>query len=220
MTRGVEPLGILGGTFDPVHVAHLRLAQEARARLGLSGVLWLPAGRPPHRPPPRASAEHRLAMLRLALGDRADNRIDEAELRAVVPSYTVPTLERLRREQGEERPLVLLLGADAFLNLPGWYRWRNLFSLAHLAVATRPGFSLDPAAMPKELSDEFRPRAAEPAALADAPAGRIVTFPLSAGTASSTEVRERLARGDAVGALLAPAVVDYIAAHSLYRPEP
>jgi nicotinate-nucleotide adenylyltransferase len=154
------PLGILGGTFDPIHVAHLRLAEEATRQLGLAGIVWIPAGNPWHRSAPMVSGQHRLAMVRLAIADHPDHMVDDAEVHSPAPSYTVPTLERLRRQHGADRPLVLLMGADAFLGLTTWHRWRDLFRLAHLGVASRPTFDLVPERMPLELADEFRRRRA------------------------------------------------------------
>jgi nicotinate-nucleotide adenylyltransferase len=212
-----RPLGILGGTFDPIHTAHLRLAEEASRQLHLGGVLWIPAGQPRHRATPAADAEHRLAMVRLATATHPDYRIDDKEIRSGEPSYTVPTLERLRRELGEERPLVLLMGADAFLGLATWHRWRELFRLAHIGVASRPTFALAAEAMPAELADEFRHRhRSQFTALATTPAGAIFSFPLSAGTVSSTEVRARLRAGEAADELLPARVLDYIHQHQLY----
>lgn len=218
MSSNSAALGILGGTFDPVHNAHLRLAEEAMAQLGLGGILWIPAGSPPHRPPPAAPAADRLAMLRLATAGRAAYLIDEGEIAAAAPSFTVPTLERLRSIHGAERPLVLLMGADAFLGLASWHRWQDLFRLAHLAVVSRPGFALDPAAMAPALAEEFSRRQAPAAALGRAPAGSLVTFAMEAGTVSSTAVRATLREGGDAGALIPPSVLDYIASHSLYRP--
>ncbi len=218
MATGAEPLGILGGTFDPVHNAHLRLAEEAMSQLRLGGVLWLPAGHPPHRPPPAAASVHRLAMLRLAIAGHPAYTIDEAELDSPVPSYTVPTLERLRGIYGANRPLVLLMGADAFLGLHSWHRWREVFRLAHVAAVTRPGFLLAEQAMDAALAEEYRRRhQSQIAALAAAPAGSIITFAMEAGTVSATEVRELLGAGGDVRGLLPRAVVDYIASHALYR---
>jgi nicotinate-nucleotide adenylyltransferase len=211
------PLGILGGTFDPIHTAHLRLAEEAVRQLRLGGVLWIPAGQPHHRAAPQATAAQRLAMVRLATAGHPEYHVDDAEIDADAPSYTVPTLERLRSRFGEDRPLVLLMGADAFLGLASWHRWRDLFRLAHIGVASRPTFSLIAETMPTELADEFRQRhQLRSTALATASAGAIVTFPLSAGTVSSTEVRARLRRGGAVEELLPAPVLDYICQHRLY----
>ena len=212
-----EPLGILGGTFDPVHTAHLRLAEEAMGQLRLGGVLWIPAGQPRHRAPPVASAEHRLAMVRLATAGHPEYQVDATEACSVAPSYTVPTLERLRQVYGPRRPLVLLMGADAFLGLASWHRWRDLFGLAHVAVVSRPAFTLAAEAMNDALADEFRRRRAmQVAALAAGPAGAIFTYTMEAGTVSSTEVRARLSDGGAVEELLPATVLDYIRRHRLY----
>ncbi|HNG82176.1 MAG TPA: nicotinate-nicotinamide nucleotide adenylyltransferase, partial [Burkholderiaceae bacterium] len=114
------PLGLFGGTFDPIHSGHLRLAEEAREQLGLAAVRLIPAGQPPHRDVPGAPAADRLAMARLAVADNPAFEVDPAEVLAAQPSYTILTLERVRAEVGPERPLVLLLGVDAFLGLPTW----------------------------------------------------------------------------------------------------
>lgn len=214
-----RPLGILGGTFDPVHNAHLRLAEEAMAQLHLGGVLWIPAGQPYHRTPPVAAAADRLAMVRLAIAGHPAYRIDEAEIASTEPSYTVPTLERLRGRHGGTQPLVLLMGADAFLGLSSWHRWRDLFGLAHVAVVSRPGFILDPAAMGEPLAEQFRRRATTDFhVLAAVPAGAIFPFAMEAGTTSSTGVRATLKAGGDVATLLPPTVLEYIQHHRLYRP--
>lgn len=211
------PIGILGGTFDPVHSAHLALAETAREQLRLERVLWIPAGRPRHRDAPAAAATDRLAMVRIAIAGRPGCEADDAEVLADAPSYMAPTLERLRAAYGERRPLVLLMGADAFLGLPSWHRWRELFRLAHLAVATRPGFSLAAESLDAALADEFRRRCrSQFTALAAAPAGAIFPFELSAGTVSASEVRARLKAGEDVGRLLPAGVFDYIRNRHLY----
>jgi len=213
-----NPLGILGGTFDPVHNAHLALAYAALDRLGLAQVLWIPAGQPPHRASPRVKAADRLAMVQAAIAAEPRFQLDASEVASQAASYTVPTLERLRQRYGPTRPLVLLMGADAFLGLSGWHRWQDLFGLAHLAVATRPGFPLD--SLPPPLAAEMTDRhCLDPADLASAPSGRILTFELIAGTVSATEVRGLVAANapdTALSTLLPTAVLDYIHQHSLY----
>lgn len=206
-------IGILGGTFDPVHSAHLALARTARAALALEKVLWIPAGQPRHRDAPLAPAADRLAMVQLAIAGEPAFEVDAGEVGSATPSYTVPTLERLRQRLGPARPLVLLLGADAFLGLPSWHRWRELFGLAHLAVATRPGFTLDPALMSAELADAFRRR--QDARLAG-PAGSIRAFDLVAGTVSATATRAMIKAGTDPGDWLPPGILDYIRNHHLY----
>ena len=122
-----SPLGIFGGTFDPVHYGHLRLAEDAVIGLGLPRVRWIPAGQPALRDAPRVSAAQRLAMVRLAIEGNPCFEIDSGEVDRQQTSYTVTTLERLRASLGKARPLVLLLGADAFAGLAGWHRWPELF---------------------------------------------------------------------------------------------
>jgi len=129
-----KPLAILGGTFDPVHIGHLNAAWEA-AELLDADVRLMPANVPPHRPPPIASAQQRAAMLRAALQGQSRLALDTRELEREGPSYTVDTLAGLRAEQ-DDRPLILLLGEDAFAALPSWHRWRELFDLAHIGVLT------------------------------------------------------------------------------------
>jgi nicotinate-nucleotide adenylyltransferase len=206
-------IGILGGTFDPVHSAHLALADAARQRLALDRVLWIPAGQPRHRGAPQAPAADRLAMVELAIAGHPAFEIDASEACSDAPSYTVPTLLRLRERYGAARPLVLLLGADAFLGLPAWHRWREIFGLAHLAVATRPGYALDADAMAPELAGEFRLRQSGSLAAA---AGAIVPFPLVAGTVSATETRAMIQAGRDPGDWLPPGILDYIRTHHLY----
>jgi len=216
---GDGPLGIFGGTFDPVHYGHLRLAEEAVGALALSAIRWLPAGQPALRDPPRVSAGQRLAMVRLATEDNPLFEVDASEVTAARPSRTVPTLERLRSPEhcGSRRPLVLLLGADAFAGLPGWHRWQSLFALAHLAIAHRPGFPLDPAQLPPELAEYCRDRfCSSPAELAAAPAGLVANFAMTQLAISATRVRQLLARGESVRYLLPDPVIAYIRRHRLY----
>jgi len=218
---GAGVLGLLGGTFDPLHVGHLRLGLEAREALGLAGVCLIPAGTPPLRAVPQCAAGHRLAMVERALDGMPGFSVDAGEVLAAAgnpaPSYTVATLERQRRQHGAQRPLVLLLGADAFARLESWHRWRELFALAHIAVATRPGHDLTVGAGNTALGDEFAARRGVAGDLAAAPAGRIVPFAITALEISATAIRERLARGLSVRYLVPDAVLDYIESHQIYR---
>lgn len=212
------PLGLFGGTFDPVHLGHLRLAEEAVDALALSGVRWIPAGQPRHRATPDVTAAHRLAMVRLATAGNPRFTVDSAEVDSGAPSYTVPTLERLRAGLGGACPLVLLVGADAFAGLPGWHHWTELWGLAHLAVAHRPGFPIDAGSLPPALAAEFGARRADdPSALTTAPAGRIVTFAMTPLAVSATQIRALLANRCSPRYLLPDAVIDYIQTHHLYR---
>ncbi|WP_375803783.1 nicotinate-nucleotide adenylyltransferase [Azonexus sp.] len=216
--RSLGPLGLFGGTFDPVHFGHLRLAEEAIDQLALEDVRWIPAGQPAHRGPPRVSAGQRLAMVRLAVAGNPGFSVDAAEVEATVPSYTVPTLERLRAELGVDRPLVLLLGADALAGLESWYRWRELFALTHIAVSHRPGFPVAATALPPALAEEFAARQRDDAAaLRVASAGSIVAFEMTQLAISATQIRQLQAAGRSARYLLPDKVLDYIQTHSLYR---
>jgi nicotinate-nucleotide adenylyltransferase len=217
MADRMSALGIFGGTFDPIHHGHLRLGIEARQRLGLGTIRLIPAGQPPHRARPGTPAEQRLAMVELATRGLEGFEVDAAEVLCAQPSYTVATLERLRAELGMQRPLVLILGADAFLGLPGWHRWRELFNLAHIAVATRPGYVLADALYGGDLADECPQRLSQrPEVLHDAPAGSIVPFTIPSLDISATLIRQALAQGDDAHFLLPPLVLDYIQTHHLY----
>lgn len=212
-----EPIGLLGGTFDPVHYGHLRLAEEAREALDLAEVRWLPAGQPPHRQVPRVAAVHRLEMVRRAVADNPAFAVDDAETRVDAPSYSVTTLERLRAGMGD-RPLVLLMGADAVLGLATWHRWRDLLSLTHIGVAARPGFDLSPAALPAELAGACADRlGADPCLLRAAPAGRVVQFAMTPLAISASLLRARLAAGLSARYLLPDPVREYIDRQQLYR---
>ena len=215
---GTGILGLFGGTFDPPHIGHLRLAIEAREALGLAEVCLVPAGNPPLRDAPQAAAGHRLAMVERAIAGLPGFSLDPGEvLEAAKPSYTVATLERQRRLHGPARPLVLLLGADAFSRLEAWQRWRELFGLAHIAVATRPGHELSVGSGNTALDKEYLARQGTAADLAGVPAGRIVPFAITALEISATAIRERLARGSNARHLVPDAVLDYIDSHPIYR---
>ncbi|MDP2135879.1 MAG: nicotinate-nucleotide adenylyltransferase [Sulfuritalea sp.] len=218
---GPGVLGLFGGTFDPLHVGHLRLALEAREALGLSGVSFIPAGKPALRDAPQCSAADRLAMVERTLTGMPGFGVDAAEvLNAAAgpePSYTVDTLQRQRQLHGAQRPLVLLLGADAFARLESWHRWRELFGLAHIGVATRPGHELKVGAGAAALDAEFASRCGSAADLNGAPSGRIVSFTITALEISASAIRRRLAAGLSVRYLVPDAVLDYIESHQLYR---
>ncbi|MFA7267869.1 MAG: nicotinate-nucleotide adenylyltransferase [Sterolibacterium sp.] len=211
------PLGVFGGTFDPLHYGHLRLAEEACHSLGLAEVRWVPAGQPPHRSADPTAAGHRLAMVRLGIAGNPSFSLDDGEVLSVAPSYSVLTLERLRAQAGPQRPLVLLLGADAFLGLSTWHRWRELFQLVHLAIATRPGFGLIGDQLEASLAAEFRRRRCDTAdLLAASPAGRILSFHIAALDISATALRATLKAGRSARYLLPDPVLDYILSHHIY----
>lgn len=184
-------IGIYGGTFDPVHVGHLRTALEIRAVLNLPVIRFVPAGQPPHRERPRADAATRVRMLRAATAEVPAFEVDDRELSRQGPSYTVDTLISLR-EESPERTLVLIMGMDAFLGLPTWSRWQTVFELAHVAVAHRPGATLPGTGVAGEL---LAARASSAPAALQAGAGRIFVHPVTALDISASAIRAGLASG-------------------------
>ena len=210
------PIGVMGGTFDPIHFGHLRLAEEMAEAIGLERVLFIPAGQPPHRGPPHTASLHRLEMVRRAISGNPRFAVDAREVQRPRPSYTVDTLADLRAELGDDQPLWLLLGADAFLDLPSWHEWRRLFELANVAVAERPGVRLMQSdAMQEPLKSEVMPRRVADAAAAG-PSGLVLLRPMTPLEISATAIRDTLARQGSVRYLLPDAVLDYIHEHQLY----
>jgi nicotinate-nucleotide adenylyltransferase len=212
------PIAILGGTFDPVHNAHLALARAALEQLHAAQVLWIPTGRPGYRGAPVAGAEHRVAMLHAALAGEPRYSIDMRELAPRASGYTVDTLGALRSELGGERPIVLLIGDDQLAVLDQWKSWKTLFELAHLAVYPREGWT--PQANP-EVRAQLDARSSKPGDnWAARPAGSIIPLTLPPLAVSSTDIRKRLSRGDDVSALLPAPVLEYLKSRMLYRNGP
>jgi nicotinate-nucleotide adenylyltransferase len=217
MREVLAPVGIFGGTFDPIHNAHLRLIEAAHRALGLDHVVLVPAGNPPHRAQPTVSAERRLAMVRLAVAGQSWMQVDDAEVRSASPSYTVTTLERLRLAYGAARPLVLLLGSDALQGLATWHRWQSLFGLAHIAVATRPGHVLSADTLTPLLRDEYQQRLqSDPACLATAAAGWLLPFIMPPMDLSATTIRAAFDRHETPADMLPASVLEYIVRNQLY----
>lgn len=209
-----RPLAIFGGTFDPVHNGHLRAAWEAGEALD-ADVFMVPAKVPPHRAQPVASAARRAAMLRAALAGQPRLRLDLRELERDGPSYTFDTLESVRAEIGVARPLVLLVGADAFAELSSWHRWRGLFDLAHVCVLTRPA---QIPAMPAALAAAVAPRLTEDVAtLRSTPAGCVLNMIVTSLGISATRIRALLAAGREPRWLVPDALLDDAALLGPYR---
>ncbi|MGD2128372.1 MAG: nicotinate-nucleotide adenylyltransferase [Lysobacterales bacterium] len=208
------PLGLFGGTFDPVHFGHLRAAYEAMERLGLESLTLLPAGTPPHRGAPMAPAEQRLAMLRLAIEPCSAFRIDDREVRREGYSYMVDTLEDIRRESAAARPLLLLIGQDAANTLDSWHRWQTLFELCHIVVMRRPEFHFSCSG---ELLENLQDRRVNSLGqLMSRPAGGVWSLETTQLDISSSAIRALFAVGRSPRFLLPDSVIGYIAAHGLY----
>lgn len=208
----MRPIGIFGGTFDPIHNGHLLPVDEVRRTLDLESVRFVLAARPGHRATPVADVDHRWRMLTLAIGDFPHFVADDRELRRGGISYTVPTLESLREEVGS-RSLCLVLGLDAFLDLPTWHRWREVTRLAHVAVMQRPGWT-PPVPLPEWWADAVCPQGRD---LGERSAGWIRLVTVTPRDVSATSVRQRIQRGEDVSKDLPPAVYDYVRRHALYR---
>ncbi|TMG85007.1 MAG: nicotinate-nucleotide adenylyltransferase [Betaproteobacteria bacterium] len=214
-------MALLGGTFDPIHYGHLRTAAEVRSALDFAEARLIPAGNPPHRPPPVASAEHRLAMTEIGCAEFPGLMADGREVRNPRLSYTVSTLQDLHSEQ-PKLPLALIVGTDAFANLILWHHWEQLFTLAHLVVVERPGAALDIESLPPALKIQWERRlTTDPARLSRQLAGAIYRQAVTPQPISGTALRDALARGGQARAqlagLLPAAVLAYIDRNQLYR---
>lgn len=209
----LSPIGILGGTFDPVHHGHLRPALELLEQLPLGELRLVPCRVPPHRNQPQATAEQRAAMLELAIAGQAGFILDRRELQRDGPSYMVDTLDSLRQEF-PTHPLCLILGQDAFASLHHWHRWQSLSELAHLVVLQRPGYT---PTWPTPVAALLRQRQLQhPKQLRQQPAGGVLVQPCSQLEISATGIRQQLAAGYSARYLLPHLVMDFIANHRLY----
>ena len=215
-------LGLFGGTFDPVHFGHLRLATELAEAFRLDQVIFIPAGLPYHRGrTAHASSEQRLTMLKLATGRDARFDVDDRELRRSGPTYTCDTLAEIRKERGPDAPLVFLAGSDAFARIATWHRWQELFDLAHFAVAIRAGdeqwFSKGPGAFPKAVWPRITLNLRE---LLGSPGGKVMTFSMTPLAISSTAVRTLAGEGASIRYLTPDPVAEFVRSHHLYSPTP
>lgn len=211
-----KSIGLFGGTFDPIHFGHLRMALELKQSLGLQEMRMLPSGLPPHRQRPAANATERGAMLRLALAGCSALSIDERELHSAStgkPAYSIDTLESFRREFGEDVSLCLAIGMDSLVSLSSWHRWRELLTLAHIVVAARPGWHLPDSGEVAELVAKHR---AGREAIAAKPGGAIVIQSLSLLPISSTGIRGQITAGLSPQFLLPDPVWAYIRERGLY----
>ena len=214
-----SPLAVLGGTFDPVHWGHLRIASETAAALQLPEVRLMPSQAPVHRASPGASGAQRLAMLKLAGEGHPGLAVDDREITRDTPSYTVLTLASLRAEF-PLRPLVWLIGIDAFMHINHWHQWPRLFELAHFVVLNRPGFAVSQALSPA-LNEVWQGRLTRSSStLTSATHGSIFLHTVTPQTISATAIRNTIAAGtsdEVLVSLLPMPVLAYIRAHQLYR---
>jgi nicotinate-nucleotide adenylyltransferase len=215
MTNGpLRRIGILGGTFDPVHLGHLDIADAAHQALGLTRVDLVTSNVPPHRPQPLASAYHRFAMVAMTAQERPGWRAADIELRFEAPSYTSRTLMRFHDRGYEPTQLFFIIGADAFADIASWRDYPNILDAAHFVVVSRPGF---PAfEMPERLPRLSERMATTALDALNSPMPMVVLIDATTADVSSTAIRGRLALGESIDGLVPPRVQQHIEQHGLY----
>lgn len=217
-------IGLTGGTFNPIHFGHLRMAQELAESLQLDHVRFIPAANPPHKAKPEVSAAHRAAMVSLAIAGNARFSLDQREMSRTGASYSIDTLLSLRAELGSAVSLVLLLGSDAFSQFNRWHRWQEIIQLCHIGLAQRPGAAMTPLAnnpyadgLAKELEIFLLNHYTEnSAALHNCASGFVTMQQITALDISSTAIRASLQHKRSARYLMPDSVIDYIQSHQLY----
>ncbi len=210
-----ELVALFGGTFDPIHYGHLRPVEQLAREIGLEKVLLLPNNVPPHRPQPEATPAQRLTMAQLAVQDNPLFSVDSRELQRNTPSYTIETLETLRKEHGTQRPLAFIIGQDSLLTLHKWHRWESLLDVCHLVVLARPGYATE--LDTPELQRWYDAHITEDAGqLRQRPYGFIYQANTPLLDISATEIRQRRHEGRDCSDLLPFSVERYIESQGLY----
>jgi nicotinate-nucleotide adenylyltransferase len=208
-------IGLFGGTFDPIHFGHLRMALESKLALALDEMRLMPCHTPPHRQSPILSGKQRGKLLELALADSDELQVEYCELQRPHPSYTIDSISWLRRQGLHTNSITLLMGMDAFANITQWHQWWRLRELAHIAIVTRPGFQ-QPLQGPLK---QWLATADEPAIIHQKPAGGIILLQQRALDISATDIRTQLASGRSPRYLLPEKVLTYIESNGLYCSE-
>ncbi|MDG0968950.1 MAG: nicotinate-nucleotide adenylyltransferase [Porticoccaceae bacterium] len=209
-------VALFGGTFNPVHVGHLRIATELAELLPVSKIKMMPSGYPPHRGNNLVAAEHRLKMLKVAIGD--NNPLLAAcdiELQRASPSYSIDTLRILRAELGPDTSLILCLGMDAFIKINTWHEWHKLLDFCHIAVSSRPDYNI-PSSGPLYNWIEQN-KCKQPGTLDKSPAGKIFFCELTMLPISSSSIREKVAQGKSIQFMTPDNVLNYINQNRLYE---
>jgi nicotinate-nucleotide adenylyltransferase len=207
-------LGILGGTFDPVHVGHMDVGDGACKALGLTGMVLVTSNVPPHRPQPLTSAYHRFAMVAMAVQGRPDWRAADLELRYAAPSYTSRTLDRFHDRGYQATELFFTIGADAFVEIESWRDYPTILEAAHFAVVSRPGFPI--ARVSERLPHLTSRMVMQPADALSSAIPLIILIDAPTSDVSSTAIRERLAAGDSIAGMVPAGVQQHIEQHGLY----
>ena len=209
-----QPIGILGGTFDPVHNGHLHLATTFLKELDLAEIRFVPLNNPPHRSAPIASSEQRLEMLKLAIENHAHLKVDDCELQREEVSYTIDTLKLLRKNIGDT-PLCMLIGMDSFKTLNSWHQWRSLLDYAHIVIANRHGANEEMVSEIQGLMNSHMTKSVTN--LHQQAAGCIMKLDIAMLDISSTQIRNNFQSRLKSESLLPNKVLDFIQAHHLYN---
>lgn len=212
-TPVADGLAVFGGTFNPVHLGHLRSAIELLEHLPVSELRFMPSSLPPHREPPGISARQRAAMIELAIAGEPRFSCDMRELERAGLSYTIDSLASLREEVGDQRSLILVMGCDALLGLDSWHRWQELLERCHIAAIARPGWDWPTEG---ELAAYLASRRVTAPELAGSPAGGVHIASLRPLEISATEIRRLLQSGLSARYLIPDTVHTYIHQHRLY----
>lgn len=213
MQKLQQAIGILGGTFDPIHFGHLRSALELYQAHELAEVRLIPCYQPVHRKAPVASPLHRLAMVRAAISDEKALTVDDCEIQRKSPSYTIDTLEELHQKM-PHTPLCLIMGIDALLGFPSWHRWQDILKLAHLIIAHRPQYYLPQTGI---VADLLKQRLTQHSStLHESLSGSIILHPVTPLEISATDIRKQITEGRSPRYLLPDAVYQYIKQHGVY----
>ena len=207
-------LGIVGGTFDPVHMGHMDLADAAHGALGLTGMILVTSNVPPHRPQPVTSAYHRFAMVAFAVQERPNWRAADLELRYDAPSFTSHTLHRFRERGYQPKELFFVIGADAFFEIESWRDYPNILEAAHFVVISRPGAPVRE--VPERLPHLSSRIVTRPLDVLSSQIPLIILIDVPTADVSSTAIRDRLAAGESIAGLVLPRVQQHIEQHRLY----
>lgn len=207
---------LFGGTFDPIHYGHLRPIEALAQQAGLQQIILLPNHIPPHRPQPEASPQQRLKMVELAIAGNPLFTVDSRELQRATPSYTIETLESLRKERGKSQPLAFIIGQDSLRSLHKWYRWQSILSICHLLVCPRPGYdhTLETPTLKQWLDDH---RIFSPQPLSQQPHGYIWLADTPQFNISATDIRQQCHKGQSCDEMIPKSVQQYIELQGLYR---